>query len=48
MCARRKVITLNRIWEERTQEEARLIIREEEMGAAEDQALMIETRSLKW
>ena len=33
--------------EECTQEEARLIIREEKMGATEDQALTIQRRSLK-
>ena len=35
----KEVITFNRLWEECTQEEARLIIREEKMGAIEDQAL---------
>ena len=34
-------ITFNRLWEECTQEEARLIMREEKMGATEDQALTI-------
>ena len=33
--------------EECTQEEARLIIREEKMVASKDQALMIQRRSLK-
>ena len=42
MCARRKLITFNRLREECTQEEARLIIREEKMGATEDQALTIQ------
>ena len=32
----KEVINFNRLWEERTQEESRLIIREEEMGATED------------
>ena len=41
-----EVITFSRIWEEHTQEEARLIIREEKMGAPEDQALTIRIRSL--
>ena len=41
MCARRKLITFNRLWEECTQEEARLITREEKMGATEDQALTV-------
>ena len=44
MCARRKLITFNRLWEECTQEEAQLITREEKMGATEDQALMIQRR----
>ena len=42
-----KVITFSRLWVERTQEEARLIIREEKMEANEDQELMIQRRSLK-
>ena len=40
----KEVITFNRVWEE---EEARLILREEKMGATEVQALTIERRSLK-
>ena len=39
----KEVITFSRLWEE----EARLIIREENMGATEDQALTIQGRSLK-
>ena len=35
----------SRLWEEHTQEEAQL--REKKMGATEDQALTIKTRSLK-
>ena len=35
----KEVITFSKIWEE---EEARLIIREDNMGAIEDQALTIE------
>ena len=41
MCAR------SRIWEEHTQEEAQLIIRENNMGATEDAAITIQRRSLK-
>jgi len=41
----KEVITFSRLYEE--EEEARLIIREEKMGATEDQALTIERRSLK-
>ena len=38
----KEVITFSSLWEEHTQEEeARLIIREEKMGATEDQALTI-------
>ena len=40
----KEVITFIRLWEE---EEARLILREEKMGATENQALTIERRSLK-
>ena len=38
----KEVITFSKIWEECTQEEAQLIIREEKMGATEDQALTIQ------
>ena len=40
----KEVITFSRLWEE---EEAGLIIREENMGATEDQALTIQRISLK-
>ena len=40
----KEVITFSRLMEE---EEARLIIREEKMGATEDQTLTIQRRSLK-
>ena len=40
----KEVITFSKLWEE---EEAQLIIREEKMGAIEDQALTIQRRSLK-
>ena len=43
----KEVITFNRLWEECTQEEARIIIREEKMGATEDRALTIQRRSFK-
>ena len=39
-----KMINFRKLWEK---EEARLISREEKMGATEDQALTIERRSLK-
>ena len=44
MCARRKMISFSRLWEECTQEEAWLITREENMGATENQAPRIHTR----
>ena len=47
MCARRKLITFNKLWEECTQEEAQLLIREEKMGETKYQSLMIQRRSLK-
>ena len=40
----KEVITFNKLWEE---EEAELIIREENMGSIEDQALTIQRRSLR-
>ena len=36
----KEVITFSRLWKERTKKEARLIIREEKIGATECQALM--------
>ena len=44
ICAKKKLITFNRLWEECTQEEARLITKEEKMGATDDQALPFYTR----
>ena len=43
----KEVITFSILWEECTQEEARLIIREETMGSTKYQALTIQRRSLK-
>ena len=43
----KELITFSRLWEEHTQEEAQLIIRENNMGATEDQALTIQRISLK-
>ena len=43
----KEVITFRKLWKECTQEVAQLIIREENMGAIEDQALTIQRRSLK-
>ena len=43
----KEVITFSKLWEEHTQEEeAQFIIREEKMGATEDQYLTIQRRSL--
>ena len=39
ICARKKLIKFSRLCEECTQEEARLVSREEKMGASDDQAL---------
>ena len=46
ICARRKLITFSRLWEECSKEEARLIAREEKMGN-EDQALIAHTKNNK-
>ena len=40
-------ITFSKLWEEHTQDETLPIIREEKMGATEDQALTIQRISLK-
>ena len=44
ICARRKLISFSRLREECAQEEARLVTREEKMGAIDDQALIVYTR----
>ena len=44
ICARRKLINFSRLWEECTQEEARIITREENMGATKDQTLKVHTK----
>ena len=38
ICARKKLIKFSRLWEECTQEEARLVSKEEKMGVDDDQA----------
>ena len=45
ICARRKLITFSRLWEECSQEEARIIAREEKMGN-EDQSLLVHTKKI--
>ena len=42
--ARGRLISFNRFQEECAQEEARLVTREEKMGAIEDQSLTVHTR----
>ena len=44
ICARRMLISFSKLQEECAQEEARLVTREENMGATEDQALTVNTR----
>ena len=44
----KEVITFSRLWEECTQEEDWLIIKEENIGETKYQDLMIQRRSLKW
>ena len=40
ICARRKLINFSRMWEEFSQEEAKIVYREENMGS-EDQPLIV-------
>ena len=42
ICDRRNIITFSRLWEEFSQEESRIVAREENMGN-EDQALIVHT-----
>ena len=44
ICAKKKLITFNKLWEECTQEGAWIIAREENMGENDDQYLMVHTR----
>ena len=46
ICARRKLINFNRLWEECSQEEAQIVSREEKMGS-EDQALTVHFKKSK-
>ena len=43
ICARKKLVKFSRLWEEFSQEEARIIAREEKMGS-EDQALTVQSK----
>ena len=47
ICARKKLISFNKLWEECSQEGARLVAREEKMGN-EDQALTAHTKGSKF
>ena len=44
LCAKRRLISFNRLWEECTQEEARVITKEEKMGSIVDQALIVHSK----
>ena len=44
ICARKKLVKFSRLWEECSQEEARIVAREEKMGS-EDQALTVHSKS---
>jgi hypothetical protein len=44
ICARKKLITFNRLWEECTQEEAWIVAWEEKMGENDNQALTAHAR----
>ena len=46
ICFRRNLITFSRLWEECSQEEARIVPREEKMGN-KDQALTTHTKKIK-
>ena len=43
ICARRNLVTFSRLWEEFSQEEARIAAQEEKMGS-EDQALTVHSK----
>ena len=46
ICARKKLVKFSKLWEECSQEEARIIAREENMGS-EDQALTVHSKKSK-
>ena len=46
ICARKKLVKFNRLWEECSQEEARIAAREEKMGS-EDQALIVQSKKTR-
>ena len=43
ICARKKLVNFNKLWEKCSQKEAQIAAREENMGS-EDQALMVHSR----
>ena len=47
ICSRTKLTKFSRLWEDCTQEEARLAAREEKLGDDENQALVAHTRKGK-
>ena len=47
ICSRRKLTKFSRLWEDCTQEEARLESREEKLGQEENQALTVQARKGK-
>ena len=47
ICSRRKLTKFSRLWEECTQEAARLAVREENLGEDENQALATHARKEK-
>ena len=46
ICARKKLVKFNRLWEECSQEEAQIEAREEKMGS-EDQALTVHSKKTR-
>ena len=46
ICARKKLVKFNRLWEECSKEEARIVVREENMGS-EDQALTVHSKKTR-
>ena len=46
ICARKKIVKFSRLWEDRSQEEARIVAQEENMGS-EDQDLIVHSKKIK-
>ena len=47
ICARRKLVKFRRLWEECSQEEARIVAWEEKMGS-EYQAVTVHSKKIRW